>query len=98
MKKKFNIRYDNEVGEDIQYYLQQFKKEAMKKAEEIFGESESAATNVPDDNDVEHFDMKNMYKANKAKPKAEKDAIDNNLKGGIGANKNGITTNCFRNF
>ncbi len=80
MKKKFEIRYDNEAGEDMKYYLQQFKKEAMKRAEEIFGEPESPAKDVPAKLDTEHFDMKNMYKTSKAKPKGEKDAVDNNLK------------------
>ena len=80
MKKKFNIRYDNEAGEDMQYYLQQFKKEAMKKAEEIFGESELTAKDVPIKPDAEQFDMKDVYKTSKAKPPREKGADDNNLK------------------
>ena len=80
MKKKFEIRYDNEAGEDMQYYLQQFKKEAMKKAEEIFAESDSPAKDVSAKSDAEHFDMKDMYKTNKAKPPQEKGAVNNNLK------------------
>ena len=81
MKKKINIRYDNEAGEDMQYYLQQFKKEAMKKAEEIFGEPESSATDVPTKPDAEIFDMKDMYKTSrsKAKPKQEKAPVETNL-------------------
>lgn len=80
MKKKIEIRYDNEAGEDMQYYLQQFKKEAMKKAEEIFGESESIAKEMPNNPDAEHFDMKDMYKTIKAKSKREQEVVDNNLK------------------
>lgn len=80
MKKKFEIRYDNEAGEDMQYYLQQFKKEAMKKAEEIFGESDSPAKDVSAKPDAEHFDMKDMYKTSKAKPNREQEVVDNNLK------------------
>ena len=80
MKKKFEISYDKEAWEDMQYYLQQFKKEAMKKAEEIFGESESPAKDVPAKPDAEHFDMKDMYKTNKAKPERKQKAVDNNLK------------------
>ena len=80
VKKKFEIRYSNEAGEDMQYYLQQFKKEAMKKAEEIFGESESIAKEMPNNPDAEHFDMKEMYKTSKAKLKKEQRAVDTNLK------------------
>lgn len=75
MKKKLEIRYDNEVGEDMEYYLQQVKKEAMKKAEEIFGESE-----LPTKSNAEHFDMKDIYKTRKAKPQREKEKDNNNLK------------------
>lgn len=80
MKKKFNIRYDDEVGEDMTYYLRQFKKEAMKKAEEIFGESESAPKDAPSGENTKQFDLADMYKTSKPKPKRETDASDNNLK------------------
>ena len=79
MKKKFSIRYDNKVGEDMQYYLQQFKKEAMKKAEEIFGEPESANNDVPTKPDAEQFDMKDMYKTKKAKPERQAEAVRTEL-------------------
>lgn len=84
MKKKFDIRYDNEAGEDMQYYLKQFKKEAMKKAEEIFGEPESTDKArdkaMPNNLDTEHFDMKDMYKTSQAKPDREEEAANHHLK------------------
>lgn len=100
MKKKFNIRYDNEVGEDIQYYLQQFKKEAMKKAEEIFGESEPIAKDAPLNQDAEHFDMTDMYKTSKPKLGRKEDTADNNLKAvleQIKATSQRIASEIFKN-
>ena len=68
MKKKIEISYDNGAGEDMQYYLQQFKKEAIKKAEEIFGKAELTDKDAPSSQDTEHFDMKEIYKTSNAKP------------------------------
>ena len=80
MKKKFDIQYGDGAGGDMQYYLKQFKKEAMKKAENIFGESESAAKDAPSNQDAEHFDMTDMYKTSHPKPEQGKEKGDNDLK------------------
>ena len=79
MKKKIEISYDNGAGEDMQYYLQQFKKEAMKKAEEIFGKAELADKDAPSSQDVEHFDMKEIYKTSNAKPEQDKEVVDTHM-------------------
>lgn len=79
MKKKLNIRYNNEAGEEMQYYLKQFKKEAMTKAEEIFGESESAAKDVSTSQNAQHFDMADIYQTSKPKP-VQESVVDENLK------------------
>jgi hypothetical protein len=80
VKKKFDIKYTDGVGEDMTYYLKQFKKEAMKKAEKIFGESESAIEDMLPNQNSEHFDMTDMYKTSKPKLGRKEDAVDNNLK------------------
>lgn len=80
MKKKNNIQYNNGAGEDMKYYLQHFKKEALKKAEEIFDESESHADDVTSSEDAQHFDMKEIYKTSKPKSEQEKGEVDIYLK------------------
>jgi hypothetical protein len=60
MKKKFDIKLEGRVEEDISYYIETFKKEAMAKASEIFGE---ALEDMP----PTEFDIKDIYKTNDAK-------------------------------
>lgn len=64
MKKKFDIKLEGRVEEDISYYIETFKKEAMAKASEIFGE---ALEDMP----PTEFDIKDIYKTNDAKTEKE---------------------------